>query len=63
MWVEWVEPLKLDGRDRGASFDGRDGIALLDEVDEQFFAMTYLSFLTNNVILNVVKDLSVCTTG
>ena len=30
MWVEWVEPLKLDGRDRGASLDGVDGIASLD---------------------------------
>ena len=56
-----------------------DGVAMLNEGERhvclidsygyqqahniQFSAMTYLSLLTNNVILNVVEDLSVCTMG
>ena len=32
MWVESVEPLKLDGVDRGASLDGAIGNASLDGV-------------------------------
>ena len=76
MWVEWVDPLKLDGAIGNASLDwvtmlneGERHVCLIDSYgyqqahNIQFFAMTYLSLLAYNVILNVVKNLSVCTMG